>query len=162
MVAITKFEVEFVERTIYLLKSYDGEYKLSNAINCTLGLIVLPSEYLAEYGGRIWEREVSEIPELKFLRIKVFTPIHSGTPGDYQYYPKTLKFLLKKLRNGITHQHIDPINTGKTFTGIVIKNYFPLKPGEVDTEIDFSREDLERFALFIADQYLELKGRDLS
>jgi hypothetical protein len=46
MGAIELYEKEFVERTRHILKRYRGKYKLSNAINCTLGLIILPNEMI--------------------------------------------------------------------------------------------------------------------
>ena len=42
--SIDKFETDFVRRTIHTLKRYRGKYPLSQLINCTLGLIILPYE----------------------------------------------------------------------------------------------------------------------
>ena len=155
MAAISEFEVEFVERTKLILKRYRGEFKLSNAINCTLGLLVLPNENIQEYGGTIWEKELSDIIELDFLKIYTFEPIQAVRNGNFEYYRQTLKVFLKKVRNGFAHQNITPVNQGQIFTGLILRNHFTDQERTLDLEVEFSREDLEKFAIFIADKYLE-------
>jgi hypothetical protein len=156
MSAIAYYEKEFVERTRHILKRYKGKYKLSNAINCTLGLIVLPNEMLGESRNPIWDTPIADIDELSYLRIQTFEPIQRKRNGTAEYYPKTLKILLKKIRNGLAHQNIQPINTNQTFTGIIIRNYYCDSPvnSDLDLEIEFNREELENFGLFIAGKYL--------
>lgn len=156
MSEIAHYEREFVERTRHILKKYRGEYKLSNAINCTLGLIVLPSETLSESHDPIWDMLVSDIQELSYLRIRAFEPIQKKKRGVPVYFPKTLRVMLKKIRNGIAHQKIQPVNINGMFTGIMIRNYFGEDPAnwDLDLEIEFDRVELENFAFFIAGKYL--------
>jgi len=151
MTEINEFETEFVRRTQNLLTDYRGEYKLSNAINCMLGLIIFPNETLEHSHNPIWEISVAEIQELNFLRIRVFEPIRGRSKGETEYYPNTLKIFLKKVRNGLAHQNITPVNTDGLFTGIIIKNYHGK---DLDLEVVFNRQELEQFALFIAGEYL--------
>jgi hypothetical protein len=157
MTEITKFEIEFVERTKRILEEYRGEYKLSNAINCTLGLLVLPNERIINYDIRPWNTPVVDMEELAFLNIRVFEPIRRIENEERSYYPKTLQILLKKLRNGIAHQHIIPVNRLGLFVGIKIQNLFPDVKPILDTDVEFSRTELEKFAVFIADQYLAMQ-----
>jgi hypothetical protein len=150
---IAKFETEFVKRTKILLETYIGDFGLSNAINCTLGLIILPNEMLGRSRNPIWNLSVADIPELNYLRIQTFEPIKKKIKnGEERHYPLTLRFLLKKIRNGLAHQNIEPVNTDGLFTGIVIRNYYF---GTLDLEIEFDEKELKDFAFFIAEKYLE-------
>ena len=148
---ITDYEREFIERTRTILQNYDGEYKLTNAINCMLGLIILPNEMLNRSRSPKWDLSIAEIQELNFLRIRQFEPIKNRRDGITEYYPKTLKVFLKKVRNGLAHQNIRPININGFFTGVEIKNLYG---NIVDLEVEFSRHELEQFALFVAGEYL--------
>uniref|UniRef100_A0A7V3KNL1 pEK499-p136 HEPN domain-containing protein n=1 Tax=candidate division WOR-3 bacterium TaxID=2052148 RepID=A0A7V3KNL1_UNCW3 len=156
MVEIVHFELEFVQRTKETLQNYQGEYKLSNAINCTLGLIILPNEIINNIQDPFWDTLISDIEQLAFLQINQFEPIHRITNGNIEYYPKTLKILLKKIRNGLAHQNIEPVNNNGFFSGVIIRNYYGGGNNRPDLEIEFNRNQLERFALFIADEYLKV------
>ena len=157
MGAIELYEKEFVERTRHILKRYRGKYKLSNAINCTLGLIVLPNEMIRRSQNPIWDTPINEIVELAHLRIRMFEPIQNKRRGVVSYYPKTLRIFLKKIRNGLAHQNIEPVNRSRSFIGIKVRNYFTDNAGnaDLDLEIELNREELEMFGLFIAEKYLE-------
>jgi hypothetical protein len=153
MARIQDFGIEFVQRTRYLLTEYQGEYKLSNALNCMLGLIVLPNEMLDYSRTEIWNTQIAEIEELSDLHISLFEPIRRKRGDEIEYYPKTFRILLKKIRNGIAHQNIAPVNRNEFFTGVMIRNYFSGRR-DMDLEIEFNRNELEKFALFVAQKYL--------
>ena len=155
MSGIAHYEREFVERTRQILKTYKGKYKLSNAINCTLGLIVLPNEMLYAFPNPIWDTPIADIVDLAYLRIRMFEPIQKKKKNVPVHFPKTLKTLLKKIRNGLAHQNIEPVNNAHgLFTGIIVRNYFSEGAVDLDLEIEFNRKELEHFALFIAGKYL--------
>jgi hypothetical protein len=156
MGAIELYEKEFVERTRHILKRYRGKYKLSNAINCTLGLIILPNEMIRRLHSPMWDTPVDQIDELTYLRIQKFEPIRSKKNGTTSYYPKTLRTLLNKIRNGLAHQNIEPVNSGRSFVGVKIKNYYTDRSNsrELDLVIEMKRVELEKFGLFIAEKYL--------
>ena len=156
MSEIVHYEVEFVRRTKENLQNYHGENKLTNAINCALGLIILPNEIIRERPRPIWDTDISQIRELSTIKPQMFTPIQRiRRNGVIDYYPTSLKVLLKKIRDGLAHQHIEPVNNNGKFTGIVIRNYFPPGRNHQDLEIEFSRRELENFAFFIADMYID-------
>ena len=148
---IIDYEREFVIRTQDILQNYHGEYKLTNAVNCMLGLIILPNEMLARSQSPKWNSLIVDIQELSFLRVRLFEPIRGTRNGITEYFPKTLKIFLKKIRNGLAHQNITPINFDGLFTGVIIKNYHGR---DLDLEVEFDRHELEKFALFIAGEYL--------
>jgi hypothetical protein len=157
MVEIINFQTDFVERTKYILINYDDEYLLSNSINCTLGLLILPNENITLIKDTIWEQLITEIPELSFLNIHKFEPLGRNSQHEIITLPKSLKILLQKVRNGFAHQNITPINTDGIFTGIILKNFFLNRKREPDTEIEFTGPELRRFSLFIADKYLAIQ-----
>lgn len=154
MSEIGRYETEFVVRTREILTRYRGGYKLTNAINCTIGLIILPNEIINESHLEFWDRTLESIPVLNDLQIHVFSPIKGIKKGNIEYFPKTLRVFLQKTRNGLAHQNITPVNENGEFTGVVIKNYFGKAKPILDLEVEFNREQLERFSLFIADAYL--------
>lgn len=149
MVEIRKFSIEFVERTRILLTDYKGDYTFSNLINCTLGLILLPYENISNIS--LWDKSIKAVEELPEFDLKKFEPIKKIAKGKAIYYPKTFKILLKKIRNGIAHQNILPINQDGTFSGIKIYNLFQ---NITDMEIMFSELQLKNFALYISGIYL--------
>jgi hypothetical protein len=154
MTEINEFEREFVIRTRALLQDYNGEYKLSNAINCMLGLVILPNEMLEHSRDEIWDKPIIEIEELSDLHIQFFEPIRRKRREEIEYYQKTFRILLKKIRNGLAHQNITPVNADSLFTGVLIRNYFTEGNRDMDLEIKFDRRELEKFALFVAQKYL--------
>lgn len=152
---LNKFEIEFVERTRDFLKEYSGEYDMSIIINCTLGLIFMPNEKIPKANSTsFWDTEIDKIPNLPSFQLHIFKPIKRIKKQKIVFYPKTLKVLLKKIRNGLAHQRIQPINENGKFTGVVIRNYFNQGKYDQDLEISFSQQELKDFALFVADEYL--------
>ena len=72
---IKKFKVEFVQRTQSLLTEYQGSSDMSNLINCTLGLIILPYESIKSNPPSFWNRNISKIPDLPHFHLTLFEPI---------------------------------------------------------------------------------------
>lgn len=143
------FEIQFVERTIDILENYRGPFSFSNLINCSLGLILLPYEKIST--ADIWEKDIAEIEFLKEVKIKTFTPIKKIKSGEKIFYKKTLYTFLRKLRNGIAHQHIVPINkNGKLYQIQIFNKYHSY----IDLDLIFSEAELKKFALGISKMYL--------
>ena len=153
---IKKFEIEFVQRTKSLLTDYQGPWDMSNLINCTLGLIILPYETIkGKPSLSFWDTELAKIPNLPPFRLSIFKPIKSIKKSKVTYYSKTLKVLLQKIRNGLAHQRIEPVNQDGKFAGVIMRNYFDDAQTRPDLEVQFSQQELKDFALFIADEYLK-------
>jgi hypothetical protein len=148
MTEIMIFKTEFVDRTKNILLNYEGEYKLSNTINCTLGLLILPYENVRNNPDAFWDTDLNAIPNFPTSRIHIFQPIHKiRRNGLIEYYPTTLRVFLQKIRNGLAHQHIQPVNTNGRFTGVLIRNHFEQgNQNSVDLEVEFTRKQLEKFA----------------
>jgi hypothetical protein len=148
------FKIEFVKRTKEILLRYDGTRDMSIIINCTLGLIILPYEATQENPPPFWDTEINKIPECQSLRLEIFEP-KKKINGGIITERKTLRVLLKKIRHGLAHQHIEPANENSKFAGVIIRNYYPPNNGQIDLEVHFSQQELKDFALFIADEYLK-------
>ncbi len=155
---ISRFDIDFVERTRNILLDYADQYDMSIVINCTLGLIILPYEKTKNKPSSLWLTEIDKISNLPSFELKIFEPIKSidSQTGEIIRYPrKTLKVLLQKMRNGLAHQDIEPKNKDGKFSGVIIRNYFDDKRVHKDLEIHFDKNALREFALFIADEYLK-------
>ena len=148
------YDIEFVERTKKIIAEYKGEYKLTILLNCMIGLVILPNERLQNIAPELWNRNIEELPIYSDLRVNIFNPIQKKDKetGGFIYYRKTVEIFLKKLRNGIAHQNIQAINENGSFVGVIIRNKFR---SIVDFEVAFRRRELQKFANFIADQYLQ-------
>ncbi|MCH7770646.1 MAG: hypothetical protein IIA49_06470 [Bacteroidetes bacterium] len=147
---ILKFNKEFVERTINILNSYKGKFEFSNLLNCTLGLIILPYENMGS--SSYWKSEIVRLEDIPSFTIKLFEPIKKMKKGRIIRYPKTIGVLLRKIRNGLAHQNIKPINKNNEFVGIKIFNKYKNK---LDLDIEFTREELYNFAIYISNKYLK-------
>ena len=167
MTQIRNFDKSFVRRTKANLKDYRGEYDMCNLLNCTLGLIVLPYE-LANRGrafnrNPVWNRDINTIRQLQFNYL-YFNPQGFDNRRNVITLPSTLKNFLNKLRNGIAHQRISPINNFRInpltekqelkFDEVQIQNSFPVG-NVIDLDVRFSQQQLSRFAIFIVNRNLE-------
>lgn len=150
MAEMKKFNIDFVKRTITILENYKGEYGFSNLINCTLGLIVLP--YERNVSSEIFKKNITEIDSLPSFTISIFEPIETIKNGKKIFFPKTLKVLLKKIRNGLAHQNISPKNINGVLNSIVITNKYR---DHTDMVVEFTEFELKNFALFISQTYLK-------
>ncbi len=154
---VKNFDIEFVERTKRLLEDYDGSLDFSNLLNCTLGLIILPFE--KGQGGSIFgTTDLTTIQTQIGFNLHKFNPIKSKNKNTTQYHTADLDKFLRKLRHGLAHQHIKPINKSGKWVGVKIWNeWMDPPPKEVDLEVDFTKEQFRKFAIFIAELYLSQK-----
>jgi hypothetical protein len=138
------YEIEFITRTKKILNDYNKRksgYKLTLLLNCLVSLIILPSERTGFDKPPLWNIETNHIPLFAKI-IPVWTDGKNHTLGEF----------VKKLRNGIAHQNIEPINRNNHFVGVKVWNVNYKKA--IDFEVEFNRHTLHEFANFITDQYL--------
>ncbi len=148
---MNEFKIDFVEHTKDVLENYAGKNEVSNLLNCTLGLIILPYENVKDSTDAFWGTEVHNIKGLPSFTTHHFDPILKIKKGVIKPYPKTLKVLLQKIRNGLAHQNIEPVTHNQAFKGVIIRNYFDKT--HCDLKLEFTTEELKQFALFIAGEY---------
>lgn len=147
---IRKFEIQFVERTREILLNSNGKYSFSNLVNCTLGLLILPYENISSTD--VWQKNLDEIDSLPCFELIKFNPILKIKKNKTTFYPKTLEIFLKKIRDGLAHQNIIPINSEGSFTGVKIFNKYI---NEIDLDVIFTENQLKEFSLFISNLYLK-------
>src|SRR5689334_18423128 len=109
------YEIEFITRTKQILNNYNkrkGGYKLTLLLNCLVSLIILPSERAGLDKPPLWDSTTKHIDLFN-------TKIHPVWSDGKEH---TLGEFVKKLRNGIAHQNIKPINKNNQFVGVKIWN----------------------------------------
>lgn len=163
---MTKFDIEFVERTKEIIETYQVNHNFSLLLNCTLGLIILPYERCDQPGhqqtNNLWDTNLIQIANIPDFKMHRWEPIKSFNyqTGAFTPSKKTFKVLLKKIRHGLAHQHIQPVNTGEIFTGVEIWNEFVYRDKrqpkkKEDVRVEFTELQLSQFALFIANLHLD-------
>lgn len=147
---IKNYNKEFTERTKKLLDEYydkieqEKGYEFTFLMNCLLGLVVVIKENYDdsdEKFQKFLDKKLNEIEELKYI------------------FPKEKKNLslsefLRLLRNGIAHQNVEPTNERGIWERV---NFYNISgKGKRNFEVVFTQEELRKFALFLANKYLEL------
>ena len=154
-----RYDVEFIKRTQNLINSYHGEYDFTLFMNCLLGLIILPNEFYGRRKLSLFNKDLSTFPELKNIIASsdfVFDPTKWDSRSK-SYIPdkKTLKVLLKKIRNGIAHQRIESINEDGKWTGVIIQDINKKNNNNVELSIKFQIKEFRIFAIFISSKYID-------
>jgi len=158
MGAVNNYNTEFPQRTLKLLKSFQDkkiDYKLNVTflMNCLLGLIVTAvenSERRQLITGNVDDDLLNLLPENIELKI--------GNQ-DLSILPKaTLKAraklsTLKKIRNAIAHQHVEPTNQNNNWIGVTLWNVNP--QNEIDFRIKLTTAQLNSLATYITSNYLQ-------
>lgn len=100
---LTDFEHSFVDHTLKVLQSYNGEYDATILVNCLLGLLVVPKESFL--------KAIPEEPLTQLQRwgIKPSSIKNPGRPTKINPNPDTLRGLVVNLRHAVAHFNIEPI-----------------------------------------------------
>lgn len=97
----SEFERAFMDRSLVLVKQYEGSYDATLLLNCLLGLLVVPNE-----------RCLDSIPTdpIDDLRKWGISPDAIQDCGRSQGIdaPTTLRGLVKHLRNAVAHSRFKP------------------------------------------------------
>ena len=142
MTEYTDFPKDFVNRTKANLKKYIGEYDVTNIINNSLGLIIIPHEHLID---ALPNYIFSEIDKKYGINIR---NIHYEKDKNY-----SLKNIIKHIRNGLAHGRIEQMTRNKEISGIRIydkKN----KYSKENFSICFTTEEFKQFAILISEEFL--------
>ena len=171
MSSIENYKIEFIKRTKEILEGNfhvfeEKDREVTFLLNCLLGLIVTISENEKKkekvFEGNIDTNFLTLIPDkigfvgrnqadddltntdLTEVSVKV------GHKDDLKKNSKL--WLINKIRNGIAHQNIEGINENDRWIGVRLWN---TNNSKKDFEIIFVIEELKRFAIALADKYLE-------
>ena len=163
------FEHDFIERTINNLTWIDTKnsidktnkdstifYEFTNLINQCLGLILLPSQFsnstfLANFTQELTHYGVGD-------------NIVNKIKGNKD---KTLSNILRHLRNGIAHGHIQQYSANNhDITDVRIldadKGVVITSDDDAHTIIELNIEELRTFAIKVAEEYCRLKKEELN
>ena len=182
MSSMWDYKIEFIERTKEILEREfhnfeDKDREVTFLLNCLVGLIVTVSENenrkLEVFKGKIDDHFLALIPK-KIAFVEKESPVDNSTDLIHKSVTKLdvqvehledLKvkdkfWLLNKIRNGITHQHINAVNEDKKWVGVRLWN--EPTSNMKDFEIIFTIEQLRRFAIEISQKYLSEKNQQQS
>ncbi|MBI4547279.1 MAG: hypothetical protein HY707_04810 [Ignavibacteriae bacterium] len=113
------FETEFIQRTLMILQQYDQyapvdkeKFEVTLLINCLVALLVLPQQ-----------KRFNEIPDISIdllgewgIRPEFISCWGTGVPRP------TLRALVHRLRNSVSHLQIEPKGDGKEITQIEFRD----------------------------------------
>jgi hypothetical protein len=148
-----KFDIEFIERTRIIIDSYDGKYNITLLLNCLLGLIVLPSEFYRKKSQTFFDTDISEIDDLKDLTNGIIFNPTRRKKKRFIEDKKTLGTLIKKVRNGISHQQIECTEDGGNWKGVIIRDFNIGNNNNLELEVRWTTKQLREFAFYVADNY---------
>ncbi len=158
MGAVHNYSTEFPKRTLQLLKSFQDkkiDYNLNVTLlmNCLMGLIVTAvenSERKQLITGNVDDELLNLFPDKVEL-------VLGNQP--LSVHPKVILktrsklSILKKIRNAIAHQHVEPHNKNDNWVGVTIWN--EPQPGIINFRIELNTAQLNNLATFIANHYLQ-------
>ncbi|MFM8911949.1 MAG: HEPN family nuclease [Flammeovirgaceae bacterium] len=148
------FDIEFIERTKKVIQEYKGNYNITLLLNCLSGLIVLPSEYYKRKSRIFFEKDTSEFKELTgLLDNATFNPTKRKN-NIWIADKKSLKNLIKKVRNGVSHQQIECVGNNGKWQSVVLRDINTYNLNNIELEVTWTTKQLKTFALFVADSYL--------
>jgi hypothetical protein len=149
------FDIQFIERTKKIIENYKGTYNITLLLNCLLGLIVLPSEFYKRKSRNFFDVEIDKIQELDELTVNIyFKPTKRKRDNTWVEDKKSLKNLIKKVRNGVSHQQIECVDDNGLWDRVIIRDFNLYNNNNLELEISWTPKQLKIFALFVADSYL--------
>lgn len=104
------FERDFMRRTLELVRGYGGPFDATFLLNCLLGLLVVPAESSL---NAIPEDDVEALNKwgISPSCVKSFGRFRSPGPvRESVDAPRTLRRMVKALRNSVAHFRIVPIH----------------------------------------------------
>ena len=159
-IPVGQYDRELIRRTIELNKSYKGIYSITLLVNSLLSLIVLPHEKKGYRNIQFLKSNIIDVPQIHNLLAKDdFIFVEGGNikkiAGNDTFvpYPRNLQHFLRRIRNGISHQHIEPISDeNNKWIGVIIRD---IHNNACGLQIHFTIEELKSFAMFIGESYLK-------
>ena len=97
----SEFERTFMERSLVLVKQYEGPYDATLLLNCLLGLLVVPNERCVD------SIPADPIDDSRKWGISPDAIQACGNPRG-THDPTTLRGLVRRLRNAVAHFRFRP------------------------------------------------------
>jgi len=175
------YNKDFVQNTIYVLNKNFESIKKQNLevtflINCLTGLIITTHEKIGTTKNTVFNMNLEELPNYNKLPSKrAYLNYNKGMTKLKDQLSKhnlldlignlTIDFdisdcsdmrlieFLNKIRNGIAHQHIEPIDHNGQWEGI---KFWNIKDKVNNFDTIFTVEELKDLSIFIAEKYLQI------
>lgn len=148
------FDIEFIERTKIIIDNYNGKYNITLLLNCLLGLIILPSEFYGKKSRAFFDQDISEIPALSELIEGItFNPTRRKNKKVFISERKSFGTLIRKVRNGISHQQIECRENNGKWEGVIIRDFNKGNRDNLELEVNWTIAQLKEFAFYVADNY---------
>lgn len=114
MIFRDEFEKDFMLRTLKIIMGYQGEYDATLIVNCLLGLLIVPRE------TSLYEKIPDDLISDKLISWGLSKESIKSYGNEN---PKTIRQLVRHLRNSVAHFQIEPIQgNGKLVEGFRFKN----------------------------------------
>ena len=148
------FDIQFIERTKKIIENYKGTYNITLLLNCLLGLIVLPSEFYKRKSRNFFDVEIDKIQEIQDLTENILFNPTKRKKNTWVEDKRSLKNLIKKIRNGVSHQQIECVDENGRWDRVIIRDFNTYNNDNLELEVSWTPNQLKIFALFVADSYL--------
>ncbi len=137
------FERAFIQRSLELVKQYEGPYDATLLLNCLLGLLVVPKESCL---ASIPDTPISELSAWGINPEAVRSYGSSNRPDND---PRNLRGLVWRLRNAVAHFRFKPIPDRGEVTAFNFKDQSGFEATLPLTEL---RVFVERLAAYIEER----------
>lgn len=134
------FPLDFIERTLKLVKEYKGDYEVTLFVNCLLGLLVLHNEYDAI------KHFISE--EKKNGK---WQPFLNCVENWGETRGESLENFMKSMRNSLAHFQLKPIHKNQRVQGFCFGDKNGFKASLTNKKI----EEFTKNLLLIAEKALK-------
>ena len=105
-----------MNRTLNLVKQYEGPHDATLLLNCLLGLLIVPKETSAD---RI---PLDPLADLAKWGISPKSIISAGNQNLSNRYPETLRGIVHNLRNSVAHFRFKPLHKDEVVIGFEFKD----------------------------------------
>lgn len=140
----TDFPKDFLERTLSIVENYNGEYEVTNLINCCLGLIIIPKQRL-----------IDTLPDYTFSDNDKTFKIDKSNLKLIKNRDFSLKNVLRQIRNGLTHARIEQKTLHNRIIGIRISDRYN-ENSDDNFIIELTTDELKEFSLKLANKFIEM------
>ncbi|MBQ6185451.1 MAG: hypothetical protein IJK48_06240 [Bacteroidales bacterium] len=155
-------DLTFVKRTKKLIKENVTDYEASLLVNCAIGLLFIAKE---KYGDTL-----SKVKDPKIIRQWGIDPDAIECCKKYDYKTRTLKdesrtlrAIVRHLRNSFAHCNFKPINSGEKIIGYKIADFYvpsqSFERASLTFKTDIKLEDLRKFMGHVAGFVLSQKKK---
>mgnify|MGYP003619515657 FL=1 len=84
-----------------------------------------------------------------------FNPTKRGRDNQWTPDSHTFKNLIKKVRNAVSHQQVECVGNNGKWESVTLRDINSFNQNNVELEITWTTKQLKKFALFVANSYLD-------